>query len=372
MNLAEMMAYQDTQKGRGAPAASGGLADVILGQFQQDMDKNRRYNNVKEQISQFQKLTQELNSMPDNSDIGKSNDLIGNELKQRNSNVINSSTMIPTREITLGNDGINMKFGFKSASPNDQKSLIDVQKSQSDMQRDNQKRSFISGYISGQIPEGAFLQEVGNLGLTPDEFESATSARNRLQSIQPQTGTSIPLRNTQLQVPEGMTIEKMDKFGNPVLRPLSISEKKAKSEIDSANEANIKKAETAKKNAMMALNTVKELKNNINEFGFTGPIWSTPGTQKRVWAKNFDVLKDMLTLDKLKELKESSSTGASGLGQLSDAEGLRLQNASFKLDKGLPKEKALEYLNDIESSMSKVLGDNVSRETMSNDPLGIR
>lgn len=192
MNLAEMLAYQDFQSGRGAPSGTGGAADILINKIKQEQDAQRRQQNVKDQLKTYQDMMKEMSNMPDMSDAGKTNDFIGNDVKQRHAGIVGASTMIPTQKMTVGENGIKLELGFKSASPTDQKNLIDIEKTQGDMQREERKRSFRTAYITGQISEGAYIQEMGNLDLTPDEFQSDTSARTKYQTISAQ-GQGMPI-----------------------------------------------------------------------------------------------------------------------------------------------------------------------------------
>jgi hypothetical protein len=115
------------------------------------------------------------------------------------------------------------------------------------------------------------------------------------------------------------------------------------------------KIDLAKANAESALGAINEIRQTMGHFGTMGPVPAFPGTDKVTWSKNIDRVKAMLTLDNLMELKAASKNGASGLGALSDGERKMLEDAASALDKGLPKEKAEQYLNDIEKTLTKVL-----------------
>jgi hypothetical protein len=94
----------------------------------------------------------------------------------------------------------------------------------------------------------------------------------------------------------------------------------------------------------------------MGHFGLLGGVPAIGGTDKVTWSKNIDRIKAMLTLDNLMELKAAGKNGASGLGALSEGERFMLQDAASALDKGLPREDAERYLNDIEKTLTRVLG----------------
>jgi len=286
--------------------------------------------------------------------------------------------MIPTRSVEVTPEGVNMKFGFKSASPTDQKNLIDIQKTQSDMAREKNKRQFLSEYINGNLPEGAFLKEMGNLGLTPEEFDSATQARNRLQSIgqnrggtpipmgggmpmdqtgQMQGGTPIPMnRGTSPRQPEGQVFDKYNDFGDPVYRPMNPSEEKASMEIDAAKQADQVKTQATIDTAQGALNAIKEIEDKINFFGpIEGRIPAMLNTDKIEWQANVNNLTGRNIVNLMNEMKSQSRTGATGFGQLNRAELKVIEDASMVLKKEMDEKTAKKYLNQMKNAFQKII-----------------
>lgn len=381
MELRQAAEYDQMNEQRNNPlfALANSFGKSFNDAIQQSLDQQRRRKNVEDQLSNYQQMMQEMSSMPDNSDAGKADNLINDDVRQRRSGIIRSSTMIPTREVSLGPDGINMKLGFKSASPSDQKNMIDLQKTQEDMQRSERKRSFISSYINGEIPEGAFLQEMGNLDLTPDEFQSATAARTRLQSIQqPQLrgqgqGTPIPMTAGQglvqqnaIQQPDsqqqagnitpGQIFDKYDVFGNPVYRPMKPNEQKEAADLQEAEQKKKNASDMVKQSAQDTLDTIGEIEKGIKYFGAMGNFPALPAEySKQNWKANVDKLRSKLVLDLMNQMKQASRTGATGFGQLSEKELRVLQNSATALREGLSEDDAQRYINKIKESAQKVL-----------------
>jgi hypothetical protein len=90
-------------------------------------------------------------------------------------------------------------------------------------------------------------------------------------------------------------------------------------------------------------------------FGVTGPVPAMPGSDKVNWRANFDRLVSNLVLDVMKKMKETSKTGSTGFGQLSNKELSVLQNAASALKVTLKKEDAQRYLNQIKESAQRIL-----------------
>lgn len=260
-------------------------------------------------------------------------------------------------------------------------------------QKVTSKYDIIDGKVSVTLEDKSpieLLQEEIAYGFydTPQEIvkrgmELGADA-NKLEALA--TTASIPGVMTSAQgqegqqIPEGMRSTGYEyKYGQYVpkgLEPIPASEKKAEQEMAMASTAEQTKAETAKMNAESALRSIQDVKSNIKEFGLLGRIPAIPGTSKVVWEKNIDRVKAMLTLEKLMELKRASSTGASGLGALSEGERKNLEDAASALDKGLPPAKAAQYLDEIERTLTKVLQPKSQVEQQkqlpANDPLGLR
>ena len=158
-------------------------------------------------------------------------------------------------------------------------------------------------------------------------------------------------------------------------------------------------AETAKENIVSnandMLSTINEVKSGLQYFGPLGnlPTQATPGgilstigqplgvnkggfAARRKWETNIDRLLALKGFDMMKELKNASKTGATGLGQLSEKEGEWLRQASTALKKDIGQEQAIEILSGMERLYKKVLtgkqGTIPTQVGQNNDPLGIR
>ena len=107
--------------------------------------------------------------------------------------------------------------------------------------------------------------------------------------------------------------------------------------------------------AQGALNTINEVEKGIGHFGLFGQIPSIPGTPRYTWETNINKLLSGKMIDLMTQMKEASKTGATGFGQLSEKEGQILREASTALKRGLPPEKAQEYLNNMKSALQKVI-----------------
>lgn len=155
--------------------------------------------------------------------------------------------------------------------------------------------------------------------------------------------------------------------------------------LKNKQEADIKKqeekdvaADVAKEgiisNANDMLNTIGEIKKGMQYFGPLGnlPTQATPGgivatvgqplglnksgfANRQRWVTNIDRLLALKGFDMMKELKNASRTGATGLGQLSEKEGEWLRQASTALKKDISQEQATEILNEMERLYTKVL-----------------
>lgn len=108
--------------------------------------------------------------------------------------------------------------------------------------------------------------------------------------------------------------------------------------------------------ARQTLRTVSELKKGLKYFGAAGDLPPFPAEyNKKNWVANYNQLKDKLVVDLMLKLKESSKTGSTGFGALTEKEGMRLENASSALQKGLSEGDALKYLTEIENSANNIL-----------------
>jgi hypothetical protein len=78
--------------------------------------------------------------------------------------------------------------------------------------------------------------------------------------------------------------------------------------------------------------------------------------QSKTLASYLDTLKSVLTVENLKELKQLSTTGASGFGSLSDKEGEILASTIAKLDPTMSESVLQENLRTIGDLLDKMRG----------------
>lgn len=360
--MSDLTEYVGLQQANNAQKNQGfsQLGQMIGNSIKEREDEKRRQENVKKQMANAQQMMQQMAQMGDNSSVGRVNGALDSDQQKRQRGVINVSAMMPQKEMTVDETGaVNIKFGFKQATPQEQKAQFEMQKQQMDLEREEGKRSLLGGYIKGELQEGALIQGMKEFNITPDEFDQAAQARERMKQL-----------NAPVQQPvEGQAPMSMEQpTQQPSVRPVAqtaesfrfkrpIEEQKFEAEQADKSRVAQEKIDSAKANAESALGAINEIRNSMGYFGrIDAHLPATPGTEKVAWTKNLDRIKAMLTLDNLMELKKASKNGASGLGALSDGERKMLEDAASALDKGLPKEKAAEYLNDIERTLTRVLG----------------
>lgn len=91
---------------------------------------------------------------------------------------------------------------------------------------------------------------------------------------------------------------------------------------------------------------------------------------RAVWEANVNNLLSKKVVDLIGQMKSLSKTGATGFGNLSDKEGQLLQQASTVLNKKLPPEVALHYLNEMEKIYQKITGGGESQPQQSQQEQG--
>ena len=167
--------------------------------------------------------------------------------------------------------------------------------------------------------------------------------------------------------PMFITKTKRDRFGNEVEEQIDNPRRKEWAEAQKeqralkikSEEEKIKRepaVKAVKESAQQTISTIAEIKKGLSYFGAMGdtPPWSAEYSKKN-WLANYNRLKDKLVVDLMLKLKSASPTGSTGFGQLSEKEGMRLENAATALQKGMKEEDALRYLNEIESGAKKLL-----------------
>lgn len=153
--------------------------------------------------------------------------------------------------------------------------------------------------------------------------------------------------------PGYITVPKVDALGRPAGQDIV---KDLRPEIEAKQQAERVQVETARSQAEGILKTVDRLKKDIKYFGPMGnidPLWIQTG--KANWLANYNSLKDKMVVDLIMQMKEASKTGATGLGNMSEKEGMRLENAKTALQRGLDPYDAMEYLIEIEEATKNVL-----------------
>lgn len=388
MNIVEAMALKDSQAGFGAPAEHGGVFDALIGNMMAKKEEDRKKKNIETQMKTAKQMMEQMAQYSDASTSGKAGSLTDITEGKDRRGITGVSILIPTQEFSFDESGApSMKIGFKSASPTEQKSLIDIEQAKRNMQIDEEKRRFRTDYITGRIPDGAFIQEMGNLGLTADDYVQAKELRDQLQKVQPfASGTLIPgamsMVNGQVGDVQGNVIPRSatppitaskgeapagyrvsayepDKFGNikpKGFEPIPATERKAEAEMASTAKAEALKSEGAIKAAENTIKSIDHLTQNIKYFGpIEGRMPAGLNTGKREWAKNYDYLQASNILNVLREMKSQSSTGATGFGALNEKELAIIENAAMKLDKQMEEVTAAKYLKEMRDSFQTIV-----------------
>jgi hypothetical protein len=244
-------------------------------------------------------------------------------------------------------------------------------KSEFELQREKAKASTLDGFVNGNVSEIDLITNMSKLGVSDDELQVAVQAKKRIRDISSaeRFTESAPASEaggkslSREQVPEGYYPPEYttDKFGNRVagdLKPISISDRAKLKDMEDAEKANKIKSDMVRQSAKDTIGTINEIRKGIDNFGVFGDVPSLPGTDRYNWESNFKRLIDMRVVALITEMKSASKTGATGFGPLSEKEGQRLENAQSALKRGLKKEDALRYLNEIEELSRKVLNPN--------------
>jgi hypothetical protein len=285
---------------------------------------------------------------------------LDNDERQRRMGIIEEAPMTLDFE-----QGIDEKTGMpytkqvlRSTTPTEQKAIFEKQKAKMDLQREVGKRSLLAGYIKGELQEGAVIESMKEFDITPDEFDQATTARERMKQIsQQQTFSGQPVN-----IPGGQPIPNAQPQPIPSqeqsfrFKQTPMSEIKVQKEMEAADVAEKKQAEFIQSGARDMLNTIAEVKKGVNNFGAMGGVPSTPWDYDRKnWESNVDKLLSKRVIDLMNEMKQASKTGATGMGALSEKELAVLQNASTALKRSIGPEQAKKILEDMEQSLNKVI-----------------
>ena len=152
------------------------------------------------------------------------------------------------------------------------------------------------------------------------------------------------------------------------LMDLSIAEKQRKAESD-AMVSNAKE-DAAQTQAQEMVDTIETVKKTPKYFGPAGdtPTLLAPSSipksvggqgeygQRAEWEANVNKLLAGKVIAVMNAMKSASRTGATGFGQLNRSELQLLKDASTQLNRRLPPEVAMKYLNALEVPFQKVLG----------------
>ena len=159
----------------------------------------------------------------------------------------------------------------------------------------------------------------------------------------------------------------LDEFGRPKgfkMKEQTVEDKKFAIEQEKTKKVEKKAVDLLRTSAQDTINTILEIKKGLKYFGAAGDIGPWPAEYaKKNWRSNFDKLKDKLVVDLMLRLKDASATGSTGFGQLSEKEGMRLENATTALKKGLSEPDASRYLKEIEDVAEKVLTETTSQNS---------
>lgn len=272
-----------------------------------------------------------------------------------------NGTLIPSLKMKADR---TFEVTASSPSPSERKSIYELEIAK-------QKSDVIDKYINNEISDIDLLNNIGKFGITDSEFEVANQARKKLIELQTKDkvkNDNIVQNQIDIQssgVPEGYrAVYEKDKFGNMSVKNIEkipMTEIKAIKEMEDDNILKETKNRMVVKQAEDTIKTISDIKSRSNNFGFLGSVPSLPGTDRYIWQTNVDKLLSRRIIDLMMEMKDASKTGATGFGQLSEKELKVLQDASTALKKGLPEEKALEYLSEMESMAQKVIDGYIPR-----------
>lgn len=272
-----------------------------------------------------------------------------------------SSDLIP--ELTIKSDGTAQTV-IRSAKPTEMKARMDIDKA-------NAKAQAIDNYINGNMSDVDLLRNMGTLGLSDSEFEIATQARRRLRDMSLEQSAAQAVSAPQIVtpgVPEGFKpVYGVDKFGTMAvtkLEPVTPQDLKAEQELRESRKVAELQKQRILDGAKDTVETIAEIKKDINNFGLWGALPSIPGTPRVNWEANVDKLLSKKIVDLMSEMKNASKTGATGFGQLNQEELKVLKNASTALKRTMNPSDAMKYLGQMEVIARKVLGEQQTEAPM--------
>ena len=127
---------------------------------------------------------------------------------------------------------------------------------------------------------------------------------------------------------------------------------------EAAETAKVEAMETSQVNLERTLGQIDDIITSIQETplttGFAGmALGKIPGTEAYGVRGDIELIKSKLALDMIKEMKQQSSTGATGFGAMSEKELALIQSAVDRLDADMDKPRVLESLNEIKEHYTR-------------------
>lgn len=229
------------------------------------------------------------------------------------------------------------------------------------------------GIKDNQKEQDSFLEKAATAGVDPYE-NGRPKTRTQILSEMAKAKSMQDVSN--INVPDGYELKRASSNGKITIEKVpsvSVAEKKFQADQIAKSEQNKNTKSIVADSAQQTLRTIQEIKNGLKYFGAMGNLPAFPAEyDKKNWEANFDRLKNKMVVDLMLQLKQASKTGATGFGNLSEKEGMRLEQASSALRKGLSEEDAMKYLKELEDSATRVLDhsssiDNSSEQSFASD-----
>ena len=238
---------------------------------------------------------------------------------------------------------------------------------------ENLERGFNLGYKSSRFaPLGEAIKSTIAAYNQQNQLESGLAAKAGMERL-----FQDPLER---QVKQAQLQKAQMEIGGFVSPEKALDMKKTGLEInklnreeETANQLAQEKADTIIETTKSNLDTIKSVKEGINYFGraggvptiFTPQMFSEEGyASRKKWENSVNQLLAQKGFDMMKELKDASKTGATGLGPLSENEGVWLKQASTALTRDISPKDAMDILNEMERIYNKVLSGGIQ----SNNP----
>jgi hypothetical protein len=256
------------------------------------------------------------------------------------------------------------KINFRSMTPREEESAFDLQ-------RKRDADNVLNSYVNGGINDVDFAKQAVTLYMTDDQIERAVQARRKSSAdlIGQQVSNSVAQQNEAAQiqkqkegVPEGYrAVYEKNAFGDAFVKGFEkIPATEIKAEVDMRDAEKLRELQNkvVVDAAIDTSKTIAEIKKFKGMTGF-GPLGSlptlVPGSERSVWEANINKLLAQRIVDLMTQMKQASKTGATGFGQLNEKELKVLQDASTALKRNLPLDKAMEYLDEMDSVAQKII-----------------